>query len=62
MPGNNASVPGNWPAPPAAAALPAPPLLVLTPPEGTLSQVSLLLTALVWAWALWRNRAADNRT
>ncbi|UYB41186.1 hypothetical protein SLV14_003900 [Streptomyces sp. Je 1-4] len=62
MPGNTGSVPGNWPAAPAAAALPAPPLIVINPPQDTLSQVMLLVTAVVWTFALWSNRTSSKRT
>ncbi|MFI0716388.1 hypothetical protein ACH4SK_38500 [Streptomyces inhibens] len=62
MPGNTRSEPGNWSPLPAAAAFPAPPLIVINPPEGTLAQATLLVTAVLWVLATWRNRTSATRS
>ncbi|MFJ9855671.1 hypothetical protein [Streptomyces sp. NPDC101150] len=52
---------GNWNAITSAAALPAPPLIVINPPQDPVAQAVLLVTAVLWMLAAWRRATVTTR-
>ncbi|MFF4606902.1 hypothetical protein ACFY12_29745 [Streptomyces sp. NPDC001339] len=61
MPGNSGSGPRNWGSWGPAAALPAPPFVVINPPQEPVAQAVLLVTAVLWAFTAWRRGRVPAR-